>query len=86
MNNLDCDYLNTWGWGANLRVKAHIVNKNNSLRAKVLRIESKDAKIPWNRSIPLRIIGQRGKIIEAIALFNNQEWFLTMEVENLHEN
>ena len=82
MNNNECNYLNTWPYGLNPEVKAHIVNKFNHLTAKVLDIESKDAKLPENTSIPILIKGRTGQIIEAIALFNNRKWFLRIEVES----
>lgn len=82
MNNSECYYLNTWPFGLDPRVKAHIVNKNNSLKAKVLRIEIKDIRLPRHRSIPILIKGQRGKNLRALALFNNRKWFLTMELES----
>lgn len=80
MSNHECFYLNTWAFGTDPRVKAHIVNKDNFLKAKVLRIELKDMYIPLNCSIPIRIKRWRGNTIEATALFNNRKWFLTIEV------
>lgn len=82
MNNNECYYLNTWPHGLNPKVKAHIVNKFNHVTAKVLNIQSKDAKIPQNLSIPILIKNQYGKFIEAIALFENKKWFLRIEVES----
>ena len=86
MNNNECYYLNTWPFGLNPKVKAHIVNKFNHLTEKVLDIELKDTELPKNVSIPILIKERTGQIIEAVALFNNKKWFLTMEVENPHEN
>jgi hypothetical protein len=83
MKNYECHYLNTWPFGLNPKVKAHIVNKFNYLVAKVLNIELKDAKLPENASIPILIREQVGQIIEAVAFFNNKKWFIRIEVENL---
>jgi hypothetical protein len=86
MNNNECYYLNTWPFGVDPRVKAHIVNSRNWIVAKVLRIELKDTHIPRHCSIPIKIKNQCGKTMEALALFHDKWWFITIEVENFYEN
>ena len=87
MNKFECHYLNTWPFGLDPRVKAHIVNKYNKVKARVLHIETKDVQLPPNQAIPILIKRKRGKTIMAIALFKNKRWFLTMDaIEVGHGN
>jgi len=81
MNNYECYYLNTWPFGLDLKIRAHIVNKNNHLVAKVIKIQSKDIHIPQNLAIPIWIKERYGNTIHAFALLNNKKWFLTMELK-----
>lgn len=75
-----CYYLNTWATGLNPQVTAHIVNAHNRLIAPIIRIELKDTQIPQGCSIPIWIRKRRGKVLEAIALFNSRRWIITMEM------
>lgn len=75
-------FLNTWPWGTNLKVRAHIIDEFGHVKATVLytQVVSGD-NLPENISLPITLIRKYGDIVEMGTIFNNKKQILKIEVD-----